>query len=91
MNVDFSAVVKTGELMINEEGHYASDEIRAHLTRMLQCREALHTAWQLKKVYLVSISNYYVTQKPLIVIVLFSINFLYQLGSTERSALLFAR
>ncbi|KAI1295446.1 Spectrin alpha chain, non-erythrocytic 1 [Halotydeus destructor] len=48
---DFNAVVKSGEAMINED-HIAGEEIRSHMTRMLQCREALHTAWQLKKVYL---------------------------------------
>ncbi|RWS30125.1 spectrin beta chain: non-erythrocytic 1-like protein, partial [Leptotrombidium deliense] len=49
---DFSAVVKRGETLINEEKHFATTEIKLHLTRLLQCREALHTAWQLKKVYL---------------------------------------
>jgi len=54
---DFSAVLATGDRMVNEEGHFAREEVRSHLTRMLHCREALHTAWQLKKVYLDQLSD----------------------------------
>lgn len=54
---DFSAVVAVGEKMITDDSCFARDEVRLQLTRMLQCREALHTAWQLKKVYLDQLSD----------------------------------
>lgn len=55
--IDFTAVVETGEKLTSDESFIYRDEVRNHLTRMLQCREALHTAWQLKKVYLDQLSD----------------------------------
>ena len=54
---DFSNVVSIGDKMVAEENAFGREEVRSHLTRMLQCREALHTAWQLKKVYLDQLSD----------------------------------
>ena len=54
---DFTAVVKTGEKLMEDETFGEKEEVRSHLTKMLQCREALHTAWQLKKVYLDQLSD----------------------------------
>ena len=54
---DFSAVVAVGDKMIADDACFGRDEVRTQLTRMLQCREALHTAWQLKKVYLDQLSD----------------------------------
>lgn len=54
---DFTAVVETGEKLTADESFLYREEVRSHLTRMLQCREALHTAWQLKKVYLDQLSD----------------------------------
>ena len=48
----FSAVVKTGEIMITEHHHYASEEIKVLLAKLLKTRERLHATWQLKKIYL---------------------------------------
>lgn len=53
---DFNGVVQVGETLI-KNGHYAADEIRAHVTQLLQCREALNNAWQLKNVYLDQLSD----------------------------------
>ena len=54
---DFSAVVSVGDKMVAEPDTFGREEVMSHLTRMLQCREALHSAWQLKKVYLDQLSD----------------------------------
>ena len=43
--------------MVAEPDTFGREEVMSHLTRMLQCREALHSAWQLKKVYLDQLSD----------------------------------